>query len=58
VQPSYPVPKEESLGVGVMEDGVILCGDYTATSSIEGAIQSGLVAAEKVMQTLDAARYD
>jgi len=58
VQPSYPVPKEESLGVGVTDDGVILCGDYTATSSIEGAVQSGLVAAEKVMQTLDAARYD
>lgn len=56
VQPSYPIPTEESFGVGVTDDGVILCGDYTATSSIEGAIQSGLVSAEKVLQTLAAQR--
>lgn len=56
VEPSYPVPTEDSFGFGITDDGVILCGDYTATSSIEGAVQSGLVSAEKVLQRLDSGR--
>lgn len=52
VQPSYPVPSEESFGFGMTDDGVYFCGDYTATSSIEGAIQSGKVAALKILEKL------
>jgi phytoene dehydrogenase-like protein len=50
VTPTLPIPFEESFGIQTTADGVILCGDYTGTSSIEGAIQSGRIAAKKIIE--------
>ena len=50
--PTLPIPLEESFGIQTTADGVILCGDYTGTSSIEGAIQSGRIAAKRIIDEI------
>ena len=50
--PTLPIPIEESFGIQTTADGVILCGDYTGTSSIEGAIQSGRIAAKRIIDEI------
>jgi len=52
VTPTLPIPSEESFGIQSTADGVIVCGDYTGTSSIEGAIQSGRLAAKRIIEEI------
>jgi phytoene dehydrogenase-like protein len=44
---SLGMAKQEVVDAG---EGLFLCGDYSATGSIEGAIQSGIAAASRVVE--------
>jgi hypothetical protein len=46
INPSEPLQPYEPRGVLECNGRIVACGDYMQTSSIEGAIQSGLLAAK------------
>ena len=48
--PSQAVLPKDSRGLFSIDSRTFACGDYTSTSSIEGAIQSGLLAADAVLK--------
>jgi hypothetical protein len=49
INPSEPLQPYEPRGVLECNGRIVACGDYMQTSSIEGAIQSGLLAAKECL---------
>ena len=49
INPSEPLWSDEPRGALLGNGRIVTCGDYMQTSSIEGAIQSGLLAAKECL---------
>jgi phytoene dehydrogenase-like protein len=50
--PSDPLLPSPQRGLYKIENNLFACGDYTTTASIEGAMQSGLLAAQAILESI------